>query len=263
MDIYIYGIIAGLFTWSMTAFGAALVYLVKSFNQKIMDSMLGFAAGVMIAASFFSLIIPALEYANTWQTNFSPIIPVALGFLSGGFFLLLLDKTIPHLHLYEQKAEGPATNIRRSLLLVLAITIHNIPEGLAIGVAFGAFGLNPSPDTLFAAIALTIGIGIQNFPEGTAVSMPLLRDGYSKHKSFFYGQLSAVVEPISIIVGIILVNLVQSILPFALSFAAGAMIFVVIEELIPESQKNHHSDLSTIFTLIGLTIMMILDVVLS
>ncbi len=263
MDIYIYGLIAGLFTWSMTALGASLVYLIKSFNQKIMDSMLGFAAGIMIAASFFSLIIPALELGAKEQLLVEPIIPVALGFLSGGFFLLLLDKTIPHLHLYEQKAEGPTTQLHRSLLLVLAITIHNIPEGLAIGVAFGSYSLNPTPETLFAATTLTIGIGIQNFPEGTAVSMPLLREGYSKHQSFFYGQLSALVEPISIIIGIFLVNFVQSILPFALSFAAGAMIFVVIEELIPESQKNHHSDLATIFTLLGLTIMMILDVVLG
>ncbi len=263
MSIYIYGLIAGLFTWGMTAAGAALVYLFKGFNQKVMDSMLGFAAGVMIAASFFSLIIPALDYASAFNPNVEPIVPVALGFLSGGLFLMLLDKIIPHLHLFEEEAEGPQSDIRRSLLLVLAITMHNIPEGLAVGVAFGAAAATQNPELIFSAFALAIGIGIQNFPEGTAVSMPLYREGYSKHKAFFYGQLSAIVEPIGILLGIALINFVQVILPFALAFAAGAMIFVVIEELIPESQKNKNSDLATLFTIIGLAVMMVLDVVLG
>ncbi len=263
MSIYIFGLLAGLFTWGMTAAGAALVYLFKGFNQKILDAMLGFAAGVMIAASFFSLIIPALDYASDFNPNVAPIIPVSLGFISGGLFLLLLDKVIPHLHLYEEEAEGPESNIRRSLLLVLAITLHNVPEGLAVGVAFGAAASTGNPELILSAFALALGIGIQNFPEGAAVSMPLYREGYSKNRSFFYGQLSAIVEPIGIILGIFLIQYVQVILPFALAFAAGAMIFVVIEELVPESQKNKNSDLATFFTIIGLAVMMILDVVLG
>ncbi len=262
-NIYVVGLIAGLFTWGMTAAGAALVYLFKDFNQKVMDAMLGFAAGVMIAASFFSLIIPALEFAEDFNPNISPIVPVALGFVAGGMFLLSLDKVIPHLHLFEENPEGPKSEIRRSLLLVLAITLHNIPEGLAVGVAFGAAAATQNPELIVSAFALTLGIGIQNFPEGSAVSMPLYREGYSKNRSFFFGQLSAAVEPVGIILGIALINFVQVILPFALAFAAGAMIFVVIEELIPESQKNKNSDLATIFTIIGLAVMMILDVTLG
>lgn len=263
MNIFVYGLLAGLFTWGMTALGAALVYLFRGFNQKVLDAMLGFAAGVMIAASFFSLIIPALEYASDFNPNIAPIIPVSLGFLAGGFFLLLLDKLIPHLHLFEEEAEGPKSNIRRSLLLVLAITIHNIPEGLAVGVAFGAAASTGNHELIISALALALGIGIQNFPEGAAVSMPLFREGYSKNRAFFYGQLSAIVEPIGIFAGIILIKYVQVILPFALAFAAGAMIFVVIEELVPESQKNKNSDLATFFTIVGLVVMMILDVALG
>src|SRR6056297_3898364 len=256
----------GLFTWGMTALGAAVVFLTKNVGQKTLDSMLGFAAGVMIAASVWSLIIPAIEMTEAmggigW-------IPAATGFLIGGLFLRLCDAYLPHLHigLPVSDAEGVGTSWRRSTLLVLAITLHNIPEGLAIGVLFGAAasGIEAAGGaTVIGAITLALGIGIQNFPEGTAVSMPLRREGLSAGKSFWYGQLSGFVEPISAVIGAAAVLMVQPILPYALAFAAGAMIYVVIEELIPESQLHGNADLATLGTMIGFSVMMILDVALG
>lgn len=254
-------LIATLFTWGMTAIGAALVFTTKTVNQKLMDGMLGFAGGVMIAASFWSLLSPAIEMAES--SSLPSWFPAAIGFLLGGFFLWGADKIIPHVHPSSpmEDAEGiNPTNKRRSTLLVLAITLHNIPEGLAIGVAFGAVAADFPSASLPAAIALAIGIGIQNFPEGTAVSMPLRRDGMSRRKSFLYGQFSGMVEPISAVVGVLAVTLMAPILPFALSFAAGAMIFVVVEEVIPGSQENGNRDLASMCLMIGFTVMMILDV---
>lgn len=254
-------LIATLFTWGMTALGAALVFTTKKVNQKLMDGMLGFAGGVMIAASFWSLLAPSIEMAETGP--FPSWFPAAVGFLLGGFFLWMADKVIPHVHPNSpmKDAEGinPA-NKRRSTLLVLAITLHNIPEGLAIGVAFGAVAAGFPSATLPAAIALAIGIGIQNFPEGTAVSMPLRRDGMSRRRSFLYGQFSGMVEPVSAVVGVLAVTVMAPLLPFALSFAAGAMIFVVVEEVIPGSQENGNRDLASVCLMLGFTVMMILDV---
>jgi len=257
-------LIATLFTWGVTALGAAIVFFFKKFNQKVLDAMMGFAAGVMIAASFWSLLAPAIQMSE--ELDIAPNwMPAAVGFLSGGIFLAIMDKILPHLHpsLALNEAEGIKTNWRRSILLVLAITLHNIPEGLAIGVAFGAAGLDLPAASFGAAVALAIGIGLQNFPEGTAVSVPLRREGMSRRNSFFYGQLSGVVEPIAGVLGALLVLQIQAILPYALSFAAGAMLFVVVEELIPESQKSGNTDLATVATLLGFTIMMILDVALG
>ena len=251
---------ATLFTWAVTALGAAMVFFFKTINKKILNSMLGFAAGVMIAASFWSLLSPAIELAESQGTN--PWIPALVGFLSGGGFILLIDKILPHLHmgLSTNKAEGIKTTWQRSILLVLAITLHNIPEGLSVGVAFGALAHNPDVGMLTGAIALAIGIGLQNFPEGAAVSIPLRREGLSRLKAFNYGQLSGVVEPVAGILGAYLVTMITPLLPYALSFAAGAMIFVVVEELIPESQTGNETDLSTIGAMIGFSVMMVLDV---
>lgn len=262
-NIILYALLASLLVWGSTALGAATIFLVKEFKQKVMDGMLGFAAGVMIAASFFSLIIPALEFSKQYNPDINEMIIVGLGFISGSLFLLLIDNLTPHLHIFEETPEGPKTNLKRTILLFLAITIHNIPEGLAVGVAFGAFNIFSTPVLLNSAIALAIGIAIQNFPEGAAISFPMLREGLSKRKAFMLGQASAIVEPIGIFIGIVLVNFIQPLLPFALSFAAGAMMFVVIEELIPESQKNKNTNFSTICTIIGLLVMMVLDVVLG
>ena len=259
-------LIGGLFTWGMTSIGAGVVFFTKTVSQRVLDSMLGFAAGVMIAASVWSLIIPAIEMTEAmggigW-------IPAAAGFLVGGLFLRVCDAYLPHLHigLPVTEAEGVGTSWRRSTLLVLAITLHNIPEGLAIGVLFGgaAAGIDPTGTaTIAGAIALAIGIGIQNLPEGTAVSVPLRRDGLGRGKSFYYGQLSGAVEPVFCVVGAFAVIYVQPILPFALAFAAGAMIYVVVEELIPESQHHGNTDLATLGTMVGFVIMMTLDVALG
>ena len=253
-------LIATLFTWFVTALGAAMVFFFKSINEKILNSMLGFAAGVMIAASFWSLLEPAIEMSKTTMSH--PWMPALIGFLGGGAFLFLVDKILPHLHmgLSIDKAEGVKTSWERSVLLVLAITLHNIPEGLAVGVAFGALGNNPDLGTLAGAITLALGIGLQNFPEGAAVSIPLRREGFSRFKAFTYGQLSGVVEPISAVIGAFLVTAITPLLPYALSFAAGAMIFVVVEELIPESQTGDETDFSTIGVLLGFAVMMVLEV---
>ena len=256
-------LIATCFTWFMTALGAAVVFLFKNFNKKMMDGMLGFAAGVMIAASYWSLLAPSIEMAE--EMNMIPWVPAAVGFVLGGAFLWGVDKVLPHLHLGfpMEEAEGIKTGWRRTILLVLSITLHNIPEGLAVGVAFGALGADLSAVSLAGAIALAFGIGIQNFPEGAAVSVPLHREGLSKAKSFYYGQLSGVVEPVAGVIGAAAVLLIRPILPYALAFAAGAMIFVVVEELIPESQIGKNTDTATVGVILGFTIMMTLDVALG
>jgi zinc transporter, ZIP family len=252
---------ATLFTWSVTAAGAALVFFTNKVNTKVMDSMLGFAAGVMIAASFWSLLAPGIEMAS--QLGHTSWLTAVIGFMAGGIFMRLTDRLLPHLHpgLAMGKSEGIKTSWQRSTLLVLAITLHNIPEGLAVGVAFGAVAADLPSATLGGAIALAIGIGLQNFPEGTAVSMPLRREGMGKMKSFLLGQASGMVEPVAGVLGALFVMQMQDVLPYALCFAAGAMIFVVVEELIPESQRNYANiDLVTMATMTGFSVMMILDV---
>jgi ZIP family zinc transporter len=251
------------FTWFMTALGASIVFFFKTINRKVMDGMLGSAAGVMIAASFWSLLAPAIDMAEA--AGGTPWVPALVGFLSGGVFLWATDKLLPHLHpgFPTRDAEGIKTSWQRSVLLVLAITLHNIPEGLAVGVAFGAAAAGYPSATIGAAIALAIGIGIQNFPEGAAVSVPLRREGLSRYKSFMYGQFSGMVEPVAGVLGAMAVIYMQPLLPYALSFAAGAMIYVVAEELIPESQAEKHSDIATIGVMVGFAIMMTLDVALG
>ena len=255
-------LIAATFTWGMTAAGAALVFGTKKVSRKLLDSMLGFAGGVMIAASFWSLLAPAIELSDGGALP--KWIPPLVGFLLGGVFLRGLDLVLPHLHPGDpvSKAEGVKTSWQRSVLLVSAITLHNIPEGLAIGVAFGAVAVGIDGTTLGAAVALAIGIGLQNFPEGTAVAMPLRREGMSRGKSFFYGQLSAVVEPVAAVLGAVAVIVAQPILPYALAFAAGAMIFVVAEELLPEARRSS-PDIAAMSVIIGFAVMMTLDVGLS
>ncbi|HKL19929.1 MAG TPA: ZIP family metal transporter [Halalkalibaculum sp.] len=259
-------LIGGLFTWGLTALGAGLVFFTKSVGNKVLDAMMGFAAGVMIAASFWSLLVPSIDMAS--HQGMIEWLPAVIGFLTGGLFLRICDQYLPHLHpgFPMKEAEGVKTSWRRATLLVLAITLHNIPEGLAVGVLFGAAasGVDPTGTaTIMGAISLALGIGIQNFPEGTAVSMPLRREGVSVGKSFWYGQLSGVVEPISAVIGAAAVLMIQPILPYALAFAAGAMIYVVIEELIPESQLHGNTDLATLGTMVGFSVMMILDVALG
>lgn len=252
-----------LFTWGVTALGAAGVFLSKEIDRKVLDGMLGFAAGVMIAASYWSLLAPAIEISES--LGIPPYIPAAIGFLLGGIALWLIDQLIPHLHLNlpDSEAEGIKTSWHRSVLLTLAITIHNIPEGMAIGVAFGAAAAGIPGADIASAIALAIGIGIQNFPEGLAISAPLKREGLSSGKSWWYGQLSAIVEPIGAVIGAAAVLVMRQILPYALAFAAGAMIYVVIEELIPEAQAGSNTDIATGGAMLGFTIMMILDVALG
>ncbi|MDK2868532.1 MAG: zinc transporter, family [Clostridiales bacterium] len=256
-------LIGTLFTWFVTALGAAMVFLFKKINRTALDMMLGFAAGVMIAASFWSLLNPAIAMAES--SGMIPWVPAVVGFLSGGLFLFLIDKILPHLHngFDMSEAEGIKTSWQRSVLLVLAITLHNIPEGLAVGVAFGAVAAGLPEATIGAAIALALGIGIQNFPEGAAVSIPLRREGFSRTKAFLYGQASGIVEPIAGVIGAFLVIKMQTLLPYALSFAAGAMIFVVVEELIPESQREKNTDLATLGAMVGFALMMLLDVALG
>lgn len=249
-------------TWAATAAGAGAVFLFREIRRRVLDGMLGFAAGVMIAASVWSLLIPAIEMVEAaggrgWM-------PAALGLLAGAAFLAAIDKVLPHLHLGfpPESAEGVKTRWQRSVLLVLAITMHNFPEGLAVGVAFGAAAASGGPG-LGAAVALTIGMALQNVPEGAAVSVPLRREGMSRSRAFFYGQASGAVEPVAGLLGALAVLSMQAILPFALAFAAGAMLFVVVEELIPESQVGNHTDIATAGTMIGFAVMMVLDVALS
>lgn len=256
-------LIATLGTWALTALGAAMVFFFKTINKRVLNAMLGFASGVMIAASFWSLLAPAIEMAE--GKSIPAWLVAAIGFLGGAAFLWLADKLIPHVHFQSKQPEGVHTNLKRSILLVFSITLHNIPEGLAVGVAFGAAANGMNDVTVLSAIAVAIGIGLQNFPEGAAVSIPLRREGLSRRKSFFYGQASGIVEPIAGVIGAALVTSVQGILPYALAFAAGAMIYVVVEELIPESQSGDHDSthLATIGCIIGFTVMMILDVALG
>jgi ZIP family zinc transporter len=250
-----------LFTWFMTALGAAAVFLTREVKHKLLDTMLGFAGGVMIAASYWSLLAPAIEMAEDGPVP--PWIPAAVGFLLGGAFLRGVDLLLPHLHRGEVEPEGVKTTWQRITLLILAITLHNFPEGLAVGVAFGAIAADLPSATLAGAVALALGIGIQNFPEGMAVSMPLRREQYSRGKSFWYGQLSAVVEPIAGVLGAAAVLVARPLLPYALAFAAGAMIFVVAEDLIPESQIGGNTHEATLGVMLGFTVMMILDVALG
>lgn len=263
LDHSVQALLATIFTWGVTALGAGLVFFFKEINRKVLDGMLGFAGGVMMAASFWSLLAPSIEMAESM--GMPGWLPPLVGFLAGGAFLKLVDKVIPHLHIgmSMDKAEGPKTSWQRSILLVLAITLHNIPEGLAVGVAFGAIGAGLETASLAGALALALGIGLQNFPEGAAVSIPLRREGFSRVKSFWYGQLSGIVEPIAGVIGAILVIAMRPMLPYALAFAAGAMIYVVVEEVIPESQGSGNSDISTLGVIGGFALMMFLDVALG
>lgn len=252
---------AGLFTWVMTSAGAALVFLFKEINKNILNIMLGFAAGVMVAASFWSLLLPATEIAK--EENMVEWMPVIIGFAAGGAFLILMDKVLPHLHPNSKDGspEGMPSNLRKSILLVFAITLHNIPEGFAVGVAFGAMANEGV--TFAAAIVVALGIGIQNLPEGAAVSIPLRKEGYSRRKSFMIGQLSGAVEPVAALLGAYFAMNMAYILPYTLSFAAGAMIYVVVEELIPESQSEEHSHGATIGSMSGFLLMTFLDIALG
>lgn len=254
---------ASLFTWGLTALGASLVFFFKRASRSVMDAMLGFTGGVMVAASFWSLLAPAID--NSPGEGFEKVFPAASGFLLGALVLFGMDKLLPHLHINFKmsEAEGVKTNWHSTTLLVLAITLHNIPEGLAVGVLFGAaanLGGVEQTEMIIAAVSLAIGIGIQNFPEGFAVSMPLRRQGVTRFRSFWYGQLSAVVEPVAAVLGAVAVSVFTPILPYALAFAAGAMIFVVVEEVIPETQRDKYTDLATMGFIGGFIVMMSLDV---
>lgn len=265
LDPVAQALLAGCMTWGLTAAGAALVFLRRDFSQRTLDGMLGFAAGVMIAASFWSLLAPAIALAEDDPGGPPAWVPAVIGFLLGGAFLRLMDRLLPHLHpgLASNEVEGVKTSLQRTTLLVLAITLHNIPEGLAVGVAFGAAAAGMPEATLAGAFALALGIGIQNFPEGTAVSMPLRREGLSTTRAFIYGQASAWVEPVAAVIGAAVVLQVRSLLPYALAFAAGAMIFVVTEELTPEAHRGPHAHVATMLTLVGFAVMMTLDVALG
>lgn len=256
-------LLATLFTWGVTAVGASAVFFTRSVSQKLLDWLLGLAGGVMIAASFWSLLAPAIELAEEQGTP--GWLPAVVGFLLGGVFLRGIDQVLPHVHLFTptRQAEGVKTTWQRAVLLVTAITLHNIPEGLAVGVAFGAVSLGLESASLSAAVALAVGIGLQNFPEGIAVAMPLRREGLSPRRSFWYGQLSGMVEPVAGVLGAAAVVAARPLLPYALAFAAGAMIFVVVEEVIPESQTHGHGDLATMGVMLGFAVMMFLDVALG
>jgi len=261
---YVYAaLIATTFTWLVTALGASLVFVVKDLNRRALDGMLGFTGGVMIAASFWSLLAPAIEMSP--GEGFIKAFPAAIGFAMGALFLFGLDKFLPHLHLNfpQEKKEGVQTKLNKTMLLVLAITLHNIPEGLAVGVLFGGVAAGLPEASIGGAVALAIGIGLQNFPEGIAVSFPLRRMGLTRRKSFWYGQLSAIVEPIAGVIGALAVIQMHAVLPYALAFAAGAMIYVVVEEVIPETQQDKYTDVATLGLIGGFIVMMLLDVGLT
>jgi len=261
IDPVLAALLATLFTWGLTALGASFVFFFKTMNRVVLDGMLGFTGGVMVAASFWSLLAPAIEMSE--GDGFVKVIPAAVGFLMGAFFIFGLDKILPHLHLNFQETEGMKSPWQRTTLLVLAITLHNIPEGLAVGVLFGGVAAGIPEASIAGAVTLAIGIGIQNFPEGIAVSMPLRRMGMSRWKSFMYGQSSALVEPIAGVLGAVAVTFFTPLLPYALAFAAGAMIFVVVEEVIPETQQDKNTDIATLGFIGGFIVMMILDVALG
>ena len=252
---------ATIFTWLMTALGASLVFFVKNLNRMVLDGLLGFTGGVMVAASFWSLLAPGIEMSP--GEGFVKVLPTSIGFALGALFIFLLDKILPHIHINFKDSEGIKTPWHKTTLLVLAITLHNIPEGLAVGVLFGGVSLGLPEATISGAVILALGIGIQNLPEGIAVSMPMRRLGASRIKSFWYGQLSAIVEPLAAVLGAFAVTFFSPLLPYALSFAAGAMIFVVIEEVIPEAQQDKYTDLATMGFILGFIIMMCLDVALG
>ena len=252
---------ATLFTWFLTALGASFVFFFKTMNRVVLDGMLGFTGGVMVAASFWSLLAPAIEMSK--GEGFVKVIPAAVGFIMGALFIFALDKTLPHLHINFKETEGIKSPWQRTTLLVLAITLHNIPEGLSVGVLFGGVAAGIPEASIAGAVTLAIGIGIQNFPEGIAVSMPLRRMGMSRTKSFMYGQSSALVEPIAGVLGAVAVMFFIPILPYALAFAAGAMIFVVVEEVIPETQQDKNTDIATLGFIGGFIVMMTLDVALG
>jgi ZIP family zinc transporter len=257
-DPVIGALYATLFTWGLTALGASLVFFIKEMNRIVLDGLLGFTGGVMVAASFWSLLSPAIEMSS--GEGFLKVIPAAIGFGLGALFIFGLDKVLPHIHINFKESEGVKTPWHRTTLLVLAITLHNIPEGLAIGVLFGGVAAGIPEASISGAVALAIGIGIQNFPEGIAVAMPMRRQGASRLKSFWYGQMSAIVEPIAAVIGAIAVVYFTPLLPYALAFAAGAMIFVVVEEVIPETQLENNTDIATLGFVFGFIVMMILDV---
>ena len=261
IDPILAALYATLFTWFVTAFGASFVFFFKNMNRAVLDGMLGFTGGVMVAASYWSLLAPAIEMSE--GEGFVKVIPAAVGFMLGALFLFGLDKVLPHLHINFQETEGVKSPWQRTTLLVLAITLHNIPEGLAVGVLFGGVAAGIPEASIAGALTLAIGIGIQNFPEGIAVSMPLRRMGMSRTKSFMYGQSSALVEPIAGVIGAVAVTFFTPILPYALAFAAGAMIFVVVEEVIPETQQDKNTDIATLGFIGGFIVMMVLDVALG
>jgi ZIP family zinc transporter len=261
IDPILAALYATLFTWFLTAFGASFVFFFKNMNRVVLDGMLGFTGGVMIAASFWSLLAPAIEMSE--GEGFVKVIPAAVGFGLGALFIFGLDKILPHLHINFQETEGVKSQWQRTTLLVLAITLHNIPEGLAVGVLFGGVAAGIPEASIAGAVTLAIGIGIQNFPEGIAVSMPLRRMGMSRWKSFMYGQSSALVEPIAGVLGAVAVTFFTPLLPYALAFAAGAMIFVVVEEVIPETQQDKNTDIATLGLIGGFIVMMTLDVALG
>lgn len=250
------------FTFLATALGAAVVFFFKGeINPNIQRVFLGFAAGVMIAASVWSLLIPAIEMAE--EQGKIGWIPAAGGFILGGLFLLALDSILPHLHIDSDHPEGMPSSLKRTTMLVLAVTLHNIPEGMAVGLAFGLASTGNTTVTLASAIALAVGIGLQNFPEGAAISLPLKKEGLSNFKSFLLGASSGIVEPIGGVIAVLIVGSIQGVMPWFLSFAAGAMIYVVVEELIPEANSGEHSNAGTIGVMVGFIIMMILDVALG
>lgn len=261
LDPIVGALYATLFTWGLTALGASLVFFVKALNRALLDGMLGFTGGVMVAASFWSLLAPGIEMSE--GEGFVKVIPAAVGFGLGALFIFALDKILPHIHINFKESEGIKTPWHKTTLLVLAITLHNIPEGLAVGVLFGGVAAGFPEASIAGAVVLAIGIGIQNFPEGIAVSMPLRRQGVSRFKSFWYGQLSAIVEPVAAVIGAVAVTFFTPILPYALAFAAGAMIFVVVEEVIPETQQDKYTDIATLGFIGGFIVMMCLDVALG
>ncbi|CAM3763636.1 ZIP family metal transporter [Flavobacterium cucumis] len=261
IDPILAAFLATTFTWGLTAFGASFVFFFKTMNRVVLDGMLGFTGGVMVAASFWSLLAPAIEMSH--GEGFLKVIPAAVGFALGALFIFGLDKILPHMHINFKETEGIKSPWQRTTLLVLAITLHNIPEGLAVGVLFGGVAAGIPEASIAGAVTLAIGIGIQNFPEGIAVSMPLRRMGMSRTKSFMYGQSSAIVEPIFGVLGAVAVTFFTPILPYALAFAAGAMIFVVVEEVIPETQQDKNTDIATLGFIGGFIVMMILDVALG